>query len=169
MTDQRHEILIALDDSEASHRALRYVAHMAEARSDMHIHLFHLLRPVPPVFREHGGSEDPLEESRLSEALREKQERWIEEEAKRSRPLLERAKAMLVEGGVPATLIEVASDPLPGSADIGTDCVRAARDRKCRTIVVGRGSLPWFHELFHRHHCHDLVRHAQGFTVWVVE
>jgi K+-sensing histidine kinase KdpD len=98
-----------------------------------------------------------------------KQERWIEQEAEKEGPILERAASILVEAGLPATMIEIASGPSYGVIDVGSDCLRATRDRRCGTIVVGRSSLSWFRELFHRHHCHDLVRQARGFTVWVVE
>jgi len=164
-----HGILVAVDESGASDRALRYVANMVGERSDVRIHLLHLLRPVPPAYREHGGSEDPDEERRLCEELRVQQENWIEKQATKEGPILARARSILVEAGVPETGIEISSSPSFGTIDVGPDCLTAARDGECETIVVGRTSLPWFRELFRHHHCHDLVKRARGFTVWVVE
>jgi hypothetical protein len=169
MQNHKHGILMAVDDSESTNRALDYVAHMLGGRPDVRIHLFHLLKSVPPEYFEHGGAEDPARERRLAEELLERQERWIEEEKNRERPILEHAKSVFLEGGVHAEAIECEAAPSFGGIAVARDCLEAAKDNDCRTIVVGRTSLHWYREVLRRHHCHELVRRAEGFTVWIVE
>jgi len=67
---QDTRLLIVFDDSDASVRAVRYVAKLVAQRRQFRICLVHVLPPLPPALMEHGGSEDPLEERRLDLAQR---------------------------------------------------------------------------------------------------
>ena len=58
-------ILVAVDDSKASMRAVSYVASIIQARRKYAVCLLHVLRPLPPELMEFGGSEDPEEEEKL--------------------------------------------------------------------------------------------------------
>lgn len=64
-------ILVAVDDSEHSARALCYVGSLLRDAHTVQVTLFHVLRPMPRELLEHGGSEDPAEEIRLLEKLRQ--------------------------------------------------------------------------------------------------
>ena len=61
-------ILVAVDDSEHSGRALRYVGTLLRDTRDVRVTLFHVLKPMPRELLEHGGSEDPRVEVRLAES-----------------------------------------------------------------------------------------------------
>ena len=52
-------ILVAVDGSEHSARALRYVGTLLRDTRDVQITLFHVLKPMPRELLEHGGSEVP--------------------------------------------------------------------------------------------------------------
>jgi len=73
-------ILIAIDDSEHSARALRYVGTLLREARDVRVTLFHVLKPMPRELLKHGGSEDPAAEVRLSEELRQDQENSVRTE-----------------------------------------------------------------------------------------
>lgn len=64
-------ILIAVDGSEHSARALYYVGTLLRETRDVQVTLFHVLKPMPRDLLEHGGSEDPAEEVRLAKKLQE--------------------------------------------------------------------------------------------------
>jgi len=51
------KILLALDGSEASMRAARYVANLLGKRADVFVTLFHILSPIPPSLLESGSLE----------------------------------------------------------------------------------------------------------------
>jgi hypothetical protein len=51
--------MIAIDDSEHSARALRYVGTLLRDTHDVQITLFHVLKPMPRELLEHGGSRIP--------------------------------------------------------------------------------------------------------------
>jgi len=52
---------------------------------------------------------------------------------------------------------------------VARHCIETAREKGCQTVVIGRETWPWYRELFKKHHCEELVRHAQGLTVWIVQ
>src|ERR1041385_8216873 len=81
-------ILIAVDGSEHSARALHYVGTLLRDTRDVQITLFHVLKPMPRALLEHGGSEDPAEEIRLAKKLQEDQENWIRTESVFESPIL---------------------------------------------------------------------------------
>jgi hypothetical protein len=161
-TNHKHGVLVALDDSEAAEVALRYVSHMTAGRPEFRIHLLHLLRPVPRSLR---GGDDAEED----EELRDARGRWITQAEERVQPLFERAREELEAGGIAPA--DIATECRLSFADVSVarDCIEAARNNGCWTIAIGRESLPWYRDLFHRHACDEIVRHAAGFTVWVVE
>jgi hypothetical protein len=62
-------ILVAVDDSEHSARALRGVGTLLRDARNVQVTLFHMLRPMPRELLEHGGSESPGEEVRMATEL----------------------------------------------------------------------------------------------------
>jgi hypothetical protein len=73
-------ILLAVDESEKSHRVVRYVGSLLGRTPNVVVTLFHVLKPMPRGLLEHGGSEDPAAEEQLSVQLRDEQEAWIRKE-----------------------------------------------------------------------------------------
>src|SRR4249919_514199 len=84
-------IMIAIDDSEHSARALRYVGTLLRDTYDVHVTLFHVLKPMPRELLEHGGSEDPSGEVRLATELQQNQENWVRAESVMEYPILVQA------------------------------------------------------------------------------
>jgi nucleotide-binding universal stress UspA family protein len=98
-------ILIAVDDSEVSHRAVEYVATILGRRRGFRVYPLHILPSFPPELLEHGGSENPDVEGEIEAKMRSKQSDWLEEAKRASRPILEKAQAMLHDAGVPVRSI----------------------------------------------------------------
>jgi len=167
MSDTR--LFVALDDSAASARAIKYLASFVCRRGRFHIHLVHVLPPLPARLLEHGGAENPAEEVRLEADLRDQQRDWISGAKKSSRRGLKEAKATLRQAGVPEGSIKVAfCDPGEGR-DAADSILNMARECDCRTIIVGRESVSWFHELFSQQLAEELLRRGKGFSIWVIE
>lgn len=173
MTDRPRErdkrILVGVDDSDATIRALHYLATIIEGRNDFHVCLLHVLPPIPPELLEFGGAEDPEAERQLSEELKRAQAQWLEEAQQAAQPVMQRAQAVLRERGIDPRQIEVAFAEAIHRPDIPQSLLDAAGLRHCGTIVVGRESFPLLQELLHRHVGEELVRKGQGMAIWVVE
>lgn len=163
------KILIAVDDSEVSHRAVDYVAEMIGRRRGYAVYLFHVLPPFPPGLLEHGGSENPDTEKQLEEQMRDKQARWLAEAKRTSQSLLDKAKAILHDAGVPARAITSQFYAPISGENLISDILLTAQTDHCDTIVVGRETFSGLQRVFRHHVADDLIRRGHNHTIWVVE
>ena len=162
-------LLVVVDDSVASRRAVKYVAKFVGKRRAFRICLVHVLPPLPPELLEHGGSEDPAKEAQLEADLKVEQHRWISAAKKASERGLHEDRVVLRKAGISARTVKAAFCE-PGEGRGAADAIlHMARGRSCRTVVVGRQSVSWFHELFSHDLSEELLRRGKGFCVWAVE
>jgi len=83
--------------------------------------------------------------------------------------VVDQARKILSEAGVPEHAIEAQFYPSVATADIVDAILEVARQGSFRTVVVGRNSWPRLKEAFRHHVCRELLKEAHGLTVWVVE
>ena len=93
-------IFVAVDDSEASDRAVTYVAQMVDGRKEFHILLFHVPTSMPPQLLEFGGAEVPAQEERAAVELSNAQATWVEDVTRAAQPIFARAKTRLREAHI---------------------------------------------------------------------
>lgn len=159
-------ILVAVDESENSHRAVKYVGSLLRETPKIAVTLFHVLKPMPRGLLEHGGSENPASEARLSEQLRKDQEAWIRQEAERECPFLLKAFETLAQSGFDRSRVALR---IGHEDDIARNILEEARNGKYETIVVGRHGSSGIKRLFGGGVTDELLRDAKGFAIWVVE
>jgi nucleotide-binding universal stress UspA family protein len=162
-------ILVAVDDSKASMRAVNYVANLIAGKRDFTICLLHVLGPLPPELMEFGGSEDPQREEELEKELKDKRGQWIERSKTKSLPVLKKAKSIFKKARLPAKAVDTEFWVDINSKGLAGDILDAGRLNKCNTVVVGRKSFSWLKEIFSHHVADELIRKARDLTVWVVE
>ena len=166
--DINKNVLISVDGSEASMRAVSYVADMMGTHEALGVHLLHVLPPIPPELLEFGGSENPEQEHRLSEELKLAQSQWIDRTKMEAEPIFEEARTILLDSGMSPDFVQTEFCTSIHRPDVVRDVLEAAHKWNCGTIVVGRHSFPWLKEKLGHHVAEDLVRKGQGFTIWVV-
>lgn len=167
MADTR--LLIVLDGSATSKRAVKYAASLVGRRRGFRLCLVHVLPPLPARLLEHGGAENPTREARLEVDLKAEQQRWISAAKNTSQKDLDNARLTLRKAGIPANSIQTLfCDPDEGR-NAADDILAMASGCKCSTIVVGRQSVSWFHELFSQELPEELLRRGKGFSIWVIE
>ena len=159
-------ILVAVDESENSHRAVKYVGSLLRETPNIAVTLFHVLKPMPRGLLEHGGSENPAAESRLSDQLRRDQEAWIRQEAESECPFLIKAFETLTQSGFDRSRVALR---IGHEDDIARNILEEARNGKHETIVVGRHGSSGIKRLFGGGVTDELLRDAKGFAIWVVE
>ena len=164
-------ILVAVDDSEASDRAVAYVGALIGGRQGYRVRLLHILPPLPPSLLEVGGSENPAIEQREETTIHNQQATWLAEAEKQARPALQRARSGLRQANVPDQAIETEFVVSINGQSMVTDILDAAKTSQCGTIVVGRESFHGLQAFFaHHHHVGDeLVAKGHGVTIWVVK
>ena len=155
------KLLVVVDESRATKRALEYVAQVASRRRDFRVCLAHALPSPPPELVEFRGAEKAR--------LRAYERRWISVVEMTEQRALDRANAVLRRGGFAEGAIEAHYCNLVDGSDATQEILRLARSRKCDTVVIGRKSLSWLGELIHGDPAEELVRQGKGFTIWVVE
>ena len=162
-------VLIAVDATVASTKAVRYVAETLGGRKGLRVYLLHVLPPIPPELLEFGGSENPQKEEALTKALRLEQAEWVERAKKEVAPIFDQAKTILGKAGVSPDLVHREFSTSIHRPDVARDVSEAAHRWKCSTVVVGRHSFTWLKEHLGHHVGEDLVRKGQGFAIWVIE
>jgi nucleotide-binding universal stress UspA family protein len=159
-------VLVAVDESENSHRAVKYVGSLLRETPDTAVTLFHVLKPLPRVLLEHGGSENPAAEAQLSKQLRKEQEAWIRQEEESECPLLMMAREALIQSGFDESRVAL---KLGHEDDVARNILEEARDGQHETIVVGRHGTARAKRIFGGGVTEQLLRDAKGFAIWVVE
>jgi nucleotide-binding universal stress UspA family protein len=161
-------LLIAVDASEVSERAIAYVAEMMAARQDIRVLLLHVPRAVPPQLLEFGGRENPAEEKTAEADLEAARTDWIAREQQSTVPVFAHAKAKLREAGVPEEVVETQIVPWNPNESLEAAILEVAHERHCGTVVVGYAAFSWLHQLWHPHLADTLLQKAAGTAIWVV-
>ena len=159
-------ILIAVDGSGESERAVAYVGTLLRQTPDVHVTLFHVLKPIPRELLEHGGSENPKVEEGLSRTLRAQQEEWIQAESAREYPILAQALDVLGKAGFP---LDRAATGFGHEEDVVRNILEEASAGDYGTVVVGRHRNQGTKRLFGKDTVEQLLRDAKDVAVWVVE
>jgi nucleotide-binding universal stress UspA family protein len=158
-------ILLAVDESDNSRRVVQYVGSLLSRTPDAVITLFHVLKPMPRRFLEHGGSENPAVEAQLSMQLRHEQDAWIQKERESECHVLEQACETLTRSGFDMNRVTV---KYGHDDDIARNILEEARNGHYDTIAVGRQGISRIKQLFGGGTTDHLVHAAKGFAIWVV-
>lgn len=148
-----HSILLAVDDSPASHEAIGYLSSWL-AGSGATVHVVHVLP--------HAAGAEAAERETSAE-------RWLAMSREQAQPVLMRSIELLKSHGLDPGGLEDGFLYLRPETTAADGLIEAARERGCKTLVVGRNALPWHREVFHHHIADELVEKAKGLTIWVVE
>jgi nucleotide-binding universal stress UspA family protein len=163
------KLLVVLDDSAASKRAVKYVGKFVGKRKGFRICLLHVLPPMPSELLEHGGSENPMKESRLGANQKTEQQRWVSDAKRATQKSTDAARATLQTAGVSVGTVQALSYEPGENQDAADIILGVARGSRCRTIVVGRQSASWFQELFSEPLADELHRRGKEFSIWAIE
>jgi nucleotide-binding universal stress UspA family protein len=146
-----HNILIAVDASANSRRAVSYVGQMLGRTGGFHVTLLHV---IP----------DPEEDYFADEAERES---WLTGYRDRTDTLLQEYREMLIASGFPSDAVDLYAPRryCPSMAE----CILSERKKRdYDTIVVGRQGLSRKEEFLFGSISNKIVNHAKDCTVWVI-
>ncbi len=159
-------ILIAIDGSDNAHRTVMYAGRILRDSKDAEITLFHVLKPLPKSLLEHGGSDNPIMENRLSEKLQQDQEAWLAHERELESPVVKQARQALRLSGFDPDRAQVKFDQ---DEDVPRAILETARRNGYETIVVGRRGESSRKDGLTGKVTEKLLHGAMGLTIWVVE
>ncbi len=144
-------ILIAVDTSENSRRAVAYVGRMLGGLEGFTATLLHV---IP----------DPEEDYFPSESERES---WIQSYRARTEAVMDEYRAMLISSGFAADAVSLHM-PRRYCPSMAECILSERRNQTFSTIVVGRHGLSRKEEFLFGSISNKIVHHAQNCTVWVV-
>lgn len=162
-------LLLVINESPASLRAVEYTGKLLRRRRGFRIHLLYLLPPFRPELLEFGGADNPGEEQALQKELRGGQQQWIASARKSAEPSVERAFGLLHKAGIPArnVLREFSYPTEP--RDAARTVLDYALAKKCDTVIVGHKAHSWLREIANADLTEHILRNASGISVWIVQ
>ncbi len=162
------KLLLAIDGSEASMKAVEHVNEVLSGHRAFEITLYHVCA-APAGLLEQGGSEDPLKESQLDERLHQQLAMWVE----RCRQKIEvgvfaRAKEILADAISEGVSVgaEVDTEAHP---DTATSIIRKAKEEGYRVVVLGRRGKSTLKEYVFGSVSSKVVHNIRDCAVWIVE
>ena len=162
-------ILVVVDKSLASMRAVSYVAQVLGGRRGFRIVLAHTLPSPPAEMREFGDERKHEKEEWLEGRLRASRHLWESAARRKATVPLEHAYRELRRAGFARGEIEIRFCCPSDKKNAPNEILALAREHGCHTIVVGRKSLSWLRELLQTNPADEIVRLGKGFTTWVVK
>ncbi len=127
------KMLVAIDDSEGSWKAIDYVGQQFAGLGDLQITLFHVLRGLPPQFWDDGHFLTEEEKAARKIVV----EKWLSNQKYVLEPLFKRAIEKLTASGIRRDQIETKS--ISESIDVVAQCILVeAKAGGYQTLVIGR-------------------------------
>jgi nucleotide-binding universal stress UspA family protein len=127
-------ILLAIDDSECSLRAIEYCGRQFSGLPGLSLVLLHVLPNLPPRFWDPGHLLDRQEQEGRKKIV----EGWIEHQKTIIEPMFQAAISALTKWGIEAE--GISTKTVYDSTDIAASILEQARDGQYLTLVLGRCS-----------------------------
>ncbi|MBW1774348.1 MAG: universal stress protein, partial [Deltaproteobacteria bacterium] len=92
---------------------------------------------------------------------------WEEKAAREVGETMKKAKAMLLEAGIPEE--QISKRVVQGSRSPADDIIKEAKEKGYGTIVMGRRGISGFKEFVFGSVTKRILNQAAGFVVWIVQ
>lgn len=145
-------ILLAIDESESSLRAVEYVGRVAGAYPDFRVTIMHVIA-------------EPLEDYFEDEIKREE---YLADRKTQAARLLKRAKDRLIDFGFAPDRVCVKS-PTKTCESMAACIIDEQKKGNFGTLVVGRRGISKSEEFLFGSVSNKIIHYARHCTVWVVE
>jgi nucleotide-binding universal stress UspA family protein len=152
------KVLIAVDDSRHSEKAIHYAAGLYETLKPINYVLFH----VEPAI-----SQYLLDEARTRPKARAQLDRLMRKSHEASEVLLEKHKASMCAQGVAESDVKVVS--LPRKFGVAKDILEYGTALLYDAIILGRRGLSGIAEVFVGSVSTNVIDHSQLLPVWLVD
>jgi len=162
-----HKILVAVDGSGASERALEYAAKKALDFGDAQLTIFHVGEPIPVNVMEYDKLPGKGEWEEKLEKHRQEVEKYEKMEAQADTEMFRYLKHRAEQIGLKPEQIKTrfAADV----QNIPTEIIMEAEKGGYEAICLGRHGRSSVKEFFIGSVSERVVRHAKGCAVWVIE
>jgi nucleotide-binding universal stress UspA family protein len=157
------KILIAVDGSESSFKAVAYASVQFAGISDLHITLFHVLQGLPPEFWDAGHIFSDAE----NVAKKKLVDKWLANQKQQFEPDMQKAREMLTRQGIKPEQIDITyvCEPIA----MVPECILAeAQKGSYQTLVIGRCGKHHVKHLLLGDTASNVVNYGTGLAICVV-
>ncbi len=157
------KVLISVDDSEGSMKAVEYAGNQFGGTSDLQITLFHVLLGQPPEFWDDGHLLTEEERKARKMVI----EKWVTNQKTRLDSIFQKAIETLCREGI--ALNQISTKFTLESMDVIPHCILAeAKAGGYQTLVIGRCGRSKAMHRFLGSIANQIVNSAEGLAVCVV-
>jgi nucleotide-binding universal stress UspA family protein len=166
----RMRTLIVLDDpsEQGCEPVVSYAAGLLAEREDADIHLLLVLPPTPSEFLEFGSVDELEGEAFAGASYHAGHRQWLDATMAEAHPTMARARELLEEAGIPADSIHEHYEQSMHSRHVAQHALELARSCGCDTIALNHSHLMWYQRWLHIDPGNELLRKADGMTLWFV-
>ncbi len=153
----KKDVLIAIDDSNHSRRAVQYALSMFRVVENLSFTLFHAQPSISQFILEE-AEKDPAARGRLKGMIRKNREK--------ANAVLDRFKERVLDGGVDESRIKTVS--MPGRSGVAKDILDYGQNNRLDAVIVGRRGVSKMQETLLGSVTAELLQHSRVTPVWVV-
>jgi nucleotide-binding universal stress UspA family protein len=155
------KVLLALDGSESSMRAVRYVANLLGSRTDVLVTLFHVLLPTPPSLLE-GGVDYGTE-------LKHQRAIWVKDEKTAENKLFAPVREIFQQAGFRQDQIQTQCRTSVNQMDVAYEILLECQKGDYDTVVMGKRGKSRIQTFLTGSVTEKVFRHAKVKAIWVIE
>ena len=157
------KIMVAIDGSEGSLRAVEYVGSQFSGMTDLQITLLHVLPYPPAPFWDDGHIPDKEEKAERDKAI----DRWLIQQRSKAESIFSKAVKILTASNIAPD--QILQKTISDSSDVADSVLEQVRDGGYQTLVVGRRGLSRVGRVFMGSVTTKIINHGAGIAVCVVE
>jgi nucleotide-binding universal stress UspA family protein len=155
------KILLALDGSKPSMRAVRYVANLLGSRTDALVTLFHVILPIPPSLLE--GSVDYETELKRQRAI------WVKDAKTAESKLFAPAREIFHQAGFTQSRVKTKCRTSVNQPDVAYEILLECQKGNYDTVVIGKRGRSRIQAFLTGDVTEKVFRHAKVNAIWVIE
>ena len=157
------KMLIAIDGSDCSLRAVEYAGRQFSGVSDLQITLLHVLPYPPAPLWDDGHIPTKKDKEEREKAI----ERWLANQRARTEPLFDKALAILDEAGISRS--QLAKKTISDSSDIADSILEETKDGGYQSLIVGRCGISAMKSFLIGSVTTKIINRGAGVAICVVE
>jgi nucleotide-binding universal stress UspA family protein len=158
-----NKILIAIDGSQCSRRAVEYIGRQYSGNRDIRITLLHVLPYPPAPFWDEGHMLSDEEKASRDHVI----EKWLINQRAKLEPLFQETAEVLIGKSIGREQIEKKS--ISDSSDVAGSILEEVRDGGYHTLVLGRCGLSASKRFFMGSVTTKIVNHGSEIAICIVE
>jgi nucleotide-binding universal stress UspA family protein len=156
------KILIAIDGSDCSFRAVAYAGEQFSGMSNLQITLLHVIPYPPAPLWDDGHIRTNAEKEEKQKAI----DQWVRDRHEAAGPMFDKAIAILAGKGIERDALS--SRTISDSSDIAESILEEARNDGYRTLIAGRRGVTALKGILTGSVTTKLVNHGSGLAICVV-